>query len=1001
MRPTQAPSSNQQQAAEYELYKRIKLLGEGAFGKAYLVEDLRTHELLVQKQMDMKAMSSEEKRETQKEARILQQLNHPNIVKFKDVYTTKKGKLCIIMEYADGGDLAKVVKDARGKFLQEKQILDWFTQICLAMKHVHDRKIIHRDLKGQNIFLTRNHIVKLGDFGIARVLSKTVEKAKTMVGTPYYLSPEIIESKPYSFKTDIWSLGVILYELCALKPPFNADSLHFLALKIVKGQYSPIPNHFSKEMKNLISNLLQVDAIRRPSINDIMKMPIIQERVKNFLSETIRQVEFSHTILHNKIIDAKVNLADIKVVNQEQPCPPHLIQQYVNKDQNQQPKAQNPPAQQPAQQYQQAPQPQKGANFHFQNKPQQNPVQNYANNYRPQSARNDQAQNNNIQQQVAQDLERKKEIERLRLEKERLELEKKKEIERIRQEKEKLAYQKLEQEREARQKRMKEQELKEKQREERERELQKIALENKQRQQQFNQINQKREEAQAGGMAVFANPNFKPPNKQHVVPVKNIQLPASKPAFNPPKSGGEKRNSSKPAVARSGSSQNQQNVSDKKVIQQKKEEETKQKIMEQRIQRQKSEKEKKDYEMKLQKEKEEEFLRKKEDKQKKIDDQREQMQKDRKKWQKGGEKQIEFVENKIGGSTPSSNNQLEKESDQDNASNEQLEKKKAPHKKWSVPQKVNNKKDDWDIQIFESKKKPLTNQKSEEKLDEYNSDEDKIDQKFQKKQSKTEKDLDEYNSDSDDLNNRKADITAQEIPEDIEENISKLPEIVKEETYLQNGDNTEFNIDSEGDPNQRLEYIQQLQEIVGNAADNADKLQIDEKFARNDFFDFTKTQKTKKFNQANKSKESLTTQEEEDVNLNIRDDDSDEPEGLQNTGNFMEDFPEPPKLKPKQIGQDEQESINIIANGHEALEHLYIQLEDELKDKFTQAYKTMNEELKNLDYSLDLLEKKYSDNRYSQLLDFLTKDQIDKYLRLIITLVCCEQTLQQQYNSNS
>jgi NIMA (never in mitosis gene a)-related kinase len=75
----------------------------------------------------------------------------------------------------------------------------------------------------------------LGDFGIARVLNKTFEKAKTMVGTPYYLSPEIIENRPYSFKSDIWSLGVILYELCALRPPFNAENLHFLALKIVKG----------------------------------------------------------------------------------------------------------------------------------------------------------------------------------------------------------------------------------------------------------------------------------------------------------------------------------------------------------------------------------------------------------------------------------------------------------------------------------------------------------------------------------------------------------------------------------------------------------------------------------------------------------------------------------------------------------------------------------------------------------------------------------------------
>jgi NIMA (never in mitosis gene a)-related kinase 1/4/5 len=128
----------------------------------------------------------------------------------------------------------------------------------------------------------------LGDFGIARVLNKTFDKAKTMVGTPYYLSPEIIESKPYSFKTDIWSLGVILYELCTLKPPFNAESLHFLALKIVKGQYPSIPNHFSKEMKNLISVLLSVDPMRRPNITEILKIPAINERVKNFLSEAVR-----------------------------------------------------------------------------------------------------------------------------------------------------------------------------------------------------------------------------------------------------------------------------------------------------------------------------------------------------------------------------------------------------------------------------------------------------------------------------------------------------------------------------------------------------------------------------------------------------------------------------------------------------------------------------------------------------------------------------------------
>lgn len=127
------------------------------------------------------------------------------------------------------------------EYFTEDQVLNYFTQICLALKHCHDRKILHRDLKSQNIFLTKKNIVKLGDFGIARVLSNTRSKAKTVVGTPYYLSPEIIESMPYSFKSDVWSLGVLLYEICALCPPFNATSLHQLAQRIIKGQFDKIP----------------------------------------------------------------------------------------------------------------------------------------------------------------------------------------------------------------------------------------------------------------------------------------------------------------------------------------------------------------------------------------------------------------------------------------------------------------------------------------------------------------------------------------------------------------------------------------------------------------------------------------------------------------------------------------------------------------------------------------------------------------------------------------
>lgn len=221
-------------------------------------------------------MDENERRDTLREAKILEVLRHPNIVRFKEVYKTKKGKLCIVMDYADGGDLQGRIKDkykqkdkngGQLSYWSEEHVLNWFTQICLSLKHVHDRKILHRDLKSQNIFLTKNDMIKLGDFGIARVLSDTRSKAKTVVGTPYYLSPEIIQSKPYSFKSDIWSLGVLLYEMCALHPPFNAQSLHQLARKIIVGKYADIPPHFSQGVKSILEAMLNVEPEKRPNIN--------------------------------------------------------------------------------------------------------------------------------------------------------------------------------------------------------------------------------------------------------------------------------------------------------------------------------------------------------------------------------------------------------------------------------------------------------------------------------------------------------------------------------------------------------------------------------------------------------------------------------------------------------------------------------------------------------------------------------------------------------------
>ena len=92
-------------------------------------------------------MSDQERKDALREAKILEAFDHPNIIRFREVYKTRKGKLCIVMDYADGGDLTAAIKGQRGRFFPEEKIVDWFVQMCLAIKHVHDRKVLHRDIK--------------------------------------------------------------------------------------------------------------------------------------------------------------------------------------------------------------------------------------------------------------------------------------------------------------------------------------------------------------------------------------------------------------------------------------------------------------------------------------------------------------------------------------------------------------------------------------------------------------------------------------------------------------------------------------------------------------------------------------------------------------------------------------------------------------------------------------------------------------------------------------
>ncbi|NXJ68771.1 NEK5 kinase, partial [Rostratula benghalensis] len=284
-------------------YEIIKKIGEGSFGTIFLAKGKVDNEQCVVKEINLTKMPVKEKEASQKEVILLAKMKHANIVTFYDSLQ-EKNKLYIVMEYCDGGDLMKRINMQHGVLFDEDQILSWFVQISLGLKHIHDKKILHRDVKAQNIFLSNNgKVAKLGDFGIARQLNSTMEFAHTCVGTPYYLSPEICENRPYNNKTDIWSLGCVLYELCALKHPvstFEGNSLHQLVLKICRGHFRPVSPNYSYDLRTLISQLFKISPRDRPSINSILRKPFLQKLVLRYLPPEATQEELSHAMIHRK-----------------------------------------------------------------------------------------------------------------------------------------------------------------------------------------------------------------------------------------------------------------------------------------------------------------------------------------------------------------------------------------------------------------------------------------------------------------------------------------------------------------------------------------------------------------------------------------------------------------------------------------------------------------------------------------------------------------------------
>uniref|UniRef100_A0A674H1L0 non-specific serine/threonine protein kinase n=1 Tax=Taeniopygia guttata TaxID=59729 RepID=A0A674H1L0_TAEGU len=243
-------------------------------------------QILVWKELDYGAMTESEKQMLVSEVNLLRELRHPNIVRYYDrIIDRSSTTLYIVMEYCDGGDLASLIaKCAKERhFLDESFILRVLTQLTLALRECHRRSdgavTVHRDLKPANVFLDSKQNVKLGDFGLARILHHNTSFATTFVGTPYYMSPEQMNYLSYNEKSDIWSLGCIVYELCALSPPFTAFNQKELAEKIREGRVRRIPYRYSDDLNDLLKEMLNVKDYCRPSVEDILRHPLIEDMV--------------------------------------------------------------------------------------------------------------------------------------------------------------------------------------------------------------------------------------------------------------------------------------------------------------------------------------------------------------------------------------------------------------------------------------------------------------------------------------------------------------------------------------------------------------------------------------------------------------------------------------------------------------------------------------------------------------------------------------------------
>jgi len=293
-------------------FKIEKVLGKGSFGSVYLVTRKKDKKIYALKTVILEKLNKKEQENSVNEVRILASINHPNVIGYKEAFwNDKESSLNIVMEYADDGDLQTKIQRMRkeGGMFNEDLIWSYSIQMIEGLKALHDKKIMHRDLKSANIFLVKEkHQCKLGDMNVSKVIKDKC--LLTQTGTPYYASPEVWNDVPYSYKSDLWSIGCVIYELCALHPPFNGKDLDELYVNVCNGKVERINKIYSDDLWKMILMLLQVDTKKRVDCDTFLNNKFIV-RKKN----EIKELNFLESKFNEKNINNGVLLNTIKFNN--------------------------------------------------------------------------------------------------------------------------------------------------------------------------------------------------------------------------------------------------------------------------------------------------------------------------------------------------------------------------------------------------------------------------------------------------------------------------------------------------------------------------------------------------------------------------------------------------------------------------------------------------------------------------------------------------------------